>query len=44
MEKLSTLTLKGGFGGGWAETQEGGNICILMANSWCCMVEANTKL
>ena len=32
-----------GEGGGGREVQEGGDICILMANS-CCMAETNTAL
>ena len=29
-------------GGGGSEVQEGGDICIFMVNSHCCMAEANT--
>ena len=34
----------GGVGGGWREAQEGGNMCILMADSHCYMAETSTKL
>ena len=30
--------------GGWKEVQEGGDICILMADSCCCRAETNTTL
>ena len=30
--------------GGEREGQEGGDICILMADSCCCMAETNTIL
>ena len=30
--------------GGGREVQEGGDICILKADSCCCMAEANTIL
>ena len=29
---------------GWEEVQQGGDICIVMAGSHCCMKEANTVL
>ena len=32
-----------GMGGG-REVQEGGDICILMADSYCCTAETNTTL
>ena len=37
--------LEGGDGvGGRREVQEGGNICILMSDSHCCMAETNITL
>ena len=37
--------LEGGDGvGGGREVQEGGDICILMADSHCCMAETNITL
>ena len=33
-----------GWGGGGREVQEEGDICILMADSQCCMTETNTTL
>ena len=37
--------LVGGDGvGGGREVQEGGDICILMADSHCCMAETNITL
>ena len=29
---------------GWREAEEGENTCVLMADSCCCMAEANTIL
>ena len=26
------------------EAQKGGDVCIIMADSWCCMVETNRTL
>ena len=31
-------------GGGWRETQKGGDMCIIMTDSHCCMAETNTTL
>ena len=39
---LSDNTEGWGGVGGSGEVQEGGDICILMDNSHCCMAEANT--
>ena len=37
--------LEGGDGvGGGREVQEGGDICILMSDSHCCMAETNITL
>ena len=33
-----------GWGGGRREVQEGGDTCILMAGSHCCIAEINTTL
>ena len=30
--------------GGWEEAQEGGDICILIADSCCCIAETSTTL
>ena len=30
--------------GEWRESQEGGNICILRADSCCCIAEINTTV
>ena len=29
---------------GWGKVQEGGDICLLMADSFCCIAKANTML
>ena len=41
----SVMTYRGEMGG-WngREVQEKGDICILMADSWCCMAESNAAL
>ena len=33
-----------GWGQGWREAQEGGDICILMSDSGCCTAEPTTTL
>ena len=33
-----------GWGGGEREVQEGGNICVLMADAHCRVAESNTTL
>ena len=38
----SVRTYRGGMRWGMREVQEGGDICILMADSLCCMTETNT--
>ena len=40
----SVTVCRGGVGLGWEEVQQGGDICIVMADSHCCMKEANTVL
>ena len=37
-------SLEVGWGGGRREVQEGGEICILTADSQCCMAGSNTTL
>ena len=34
----------GGWAGGWREAQEGGDLWILVTDSWCCTAETNTTL
>ena len=43
MEKAETSTLKRKVKWG-KEVQEGGDICVPMADSCCCKAETNTKL
>ena len=33
-----------GYGGGGGEAQEGEGICVLIADSHCCIAETNTTL
>ena len=42
--RCSVMTYKGGMGVGGREVQEGGDICIHVADSFPCTAETNTAL
>ena len=40
----SVMTQRAGMRGSGGKVEEGGDICVLVADSCCCMVDANTIL